>query len=427
MRRIPDLIIALSVCVAVQCPNDCAAQMKTDEEIISEIKEHPYRAGANTCPYYPPSVRYTSAPKGYKAFYVSHIGRHGSRYQTNGGNVYDKPLALLDSLYAVGELTSQGDSLRMELHTLRQAHSGMDGMLTRKGSAEHTAIAGRLAARCPSVFHQKDRPVVYCTATTVQRTIQSMAGFIAGLGSACNSNLSFSIGCGFKIEDYLKPEEKNVDKKLVNSQLDAMQKVLSPDITELEGLQRRFFKGYKASGIVLFSIFKASSAAGCLDVDVDPLRFFTPEELFAFYKRCDIVPCIKYGPFGTTRTETAKSGKKYLRLIISDADRAIDGNGHCADLRFAHDANIGPVMDLLVIGGYSVEVKSDAPYRYWQSYNQLSMGSNLQLEFYKNAKSDILVKALFNEREVTFPGLVSVNGIFYRWPDVRNYILDKCD
>jgi len=408
-------------------PYGCAAQVKTDEEIISDIREHPYRSGANTCPYYAPSVDYTPAPKGYKAFYVSHIGRHGSRYQTNGRNTYDKPLALLDSLYEAGALTLQGDSLRMDLHRIRQAHSGMDGMLTRKGSAEHTAIAGRLAARCPSIFHQKDRPVVYCTATTVQRTIQSMAGFIAGLGNVGNSELSFSIGCGFNTDDFIKPEDKNIDKKLVDSKLEAMLKVLSPDDIELEGLQERLFKGYKASGLALFDLFKASSTAGCLDIDADPLRFFTLEELFAFYKKCDIKPGIKYGPFGPTRTETGKSGKKYLRLILSDADKALNGNGHCADLRFAHDGNVGPVMDLLGIGGYAIEVQDDAPYRYWQSYNQLCMGSNLQLEFYKNAKSDILVKALFNEKEVNFPGLESINGIYYRWPDVRKYILDKCN
>lgn len=426
MRKTILMMAAAIFCAAGMFEVNCAAQEKTDEEILSAIRERPYRAAACHSPYYAPEVRYTPAPKGYKAFYISHLGRHGSRFQTHGGQVYDKVVALLDSLHYVKALTPQGDSLRLELHHMQQLHIGKDGMLTRKGSAEHAGIASRLVARCPSVFGQKDRNTVYCTSTQYHRTIQSMAGFISGL-KPVSDDLEFSIGCGYGLIDYQRPGDKLEIDNMRDSLTAAVVASLMPDDAFLGALRSRLFNGYAASGKVLFDIFKASASAGCLDIDVDPFRFFTPEELFAFYRMNDVNFNAKYGTLAPVRALTAKNGKAFLRRIVDDADKALEGNGHCADFRFAHDANVGPVMNLLGIGAYAYTAREEAPYRDWQSYSQICMGSNIQMEFYRNAKGDILVKALFNEREVDFPGLDAVNGVYYRWADVRRYMIGKCE
>ena len=49
------------------------------------------------------------------------------------------------------------------------------------------------------------------------------------------------------------------------------------------------------------------------------------------------------------------------------------------------------------------------------------MCSILQMVFYKG-KGDVLVKVLVNEKETTLNGLTSVQGVFYRWNDIRNLI-----
>ncbi|MDO4949228.1 MAG: metallophosphoesterase [Bacteroidales bacterium] len=405
----------------------CMAQEMDDEAILSAIKEYPYRAAACHSPYYFSSeISYTPTPKGYTAFYISHFGRHGSRYQTRGSEVYDGVVALLDSLHAAKSLTAEGDSLRMELRHIQQAHVGMDGMLTRRGSAEHTGIARRLAARTPTVFRQHDRKIVGCTSTTVQRTIQSMAGFIAGLPSA-GSGLDFHINCGFDTDNISRPTDKPLAREVLDSLIAAEEKVMSPSDDELNGLRSRLFVGYKASQDVLFKLFLASAPAGCLDIQVNPLRFFSSQELLSFYKKRDVSFNAKYGTFAPTRSGMANNGKKWLRLIVDDADRALDGNGHCADFRFAHDGNVGPTMNLLGIGGYAFPAFKDAPYRYWQSFRQICMASNLQLEFYKNVKSDVIVKALFNEEEVVFPGLEAIDKVYFKWDDVRRFFIGKCE
>lgn len=425
MKRLFICFVAV-LAFATVFADKTAAQEMTDAEIISAIKEHPYRAAACHSPYYAPEVVYTPAPEGYNAFYVSHIGRHGSRFQTDGSEVYDSIVNLLDSLHFAKALTLQGDSLRTELRHMQQVHLGKDGMLTDQGAAEHTGIAGRLAARCPSVFSQADRRTVNCTSTQVQRTIQSMAGFIAGLQSL-GGGLDYRISCGIDLINYIRPDDKPADSGLADTIISEEMKVLTPDYSSLEALQSRLFQGYKASVSDMAALFKASSTAGCLDIDVDPFRFFTVEELFAFYRQYDAGFNAKYGTFAPTRADAAKKGKAYLRLIVDEADKALEGNGHCADLRFAHDGNVGPLMNLLGIGGYAITATEDAPYRYWQSFNQMCMGSNLQLEFYRNAESDVLVKALFNEKEAEFPGLEAVNNVYYKWSDVRRYMIEKCE
>lgn len=425
MKRLLYFTAALAI-ASVFSGTRCPAQEMSDDEIISAIKEHPYRAAACHTPYYAPDVIYTSAPKGYKVFYISHIGRHGSRYQTRGREVYDHIVSLLDSLHTANVLTPEGDSLRMELRHIQQAHRGMDGMLTERGSGEHTGIASRMANRIPSVFRQKDRKIVSCSSTLVQRTIQSMAGFIAGLDGA-GRDLDFRVGCGFDFINFKEPDYKGVNGKLRDSLIAAEEKFMAPSESDLEGLQVRLFNGYKASKDDLDDLFIASASAGCLDIEVNPLRFFTPEELFAFYKERDVAFNAKYGTFAPIRSEVAKNGKVWLRLIVDDADKALDGNGHCADLRFAHDGNVGPLMNLLGIGPYAISALEEAPYRYWQSFNYICMASNLQLEFYRNSRSDILVKALFNEKEIGFPGLEATDGVYYKWSDVRRYMIGKCE
>ena len=49
-----------------------------------------YAFGYNYVAYRGPQKQLTAAPKGYKPFYLSHYGRHGSRYMI-GKQAYDVP------------------------------------------------------------------------------------------------------------------------------------------------------------------------------------------------------------------------------------------------------------------------------------------------------------------------------------------------
>ena len=50
------------------------------QQAKKEIMHNPYLSASNYLAYPGPQKELTKAPKGYLPFYISHYGRHGSRY-----------------------------------------------------------------------------------------------------------------------------------------------------------------------------------------------------------------------------------------------------------------------------------------------------------------------------------------------------------
>ena len=53
------------------------------EEVVRLFTENPDRSANNMHSYEFDPIVDTKAPKGFKPFYISHYGRHGSRYEQN--------------------------------------------------------------------------------------------------------------------------------------------------------------------------------------------------------------------------------------------------------------------------------------------------------------------------------------------------------
>jgi hypothetical protein len=83
----------------------------------------------------------TPAPKGYKPFYISHYGRHGSRHQI--GSSGTRPYETIHKADSLGLLTEAGKKLAADMLRIYTEHSGMDGELSVRGGREHQAIAAR--------------------------------------------------------------------------------------------------------------------------------------------------------------------------------------------------------------------------------------------------------------------------------------------
>ena len=65
--------------IGVLCVATLQAQT-TKEEMLANLK----KTGGNNMVYQPELKAQTPAPKGYQPFYISHYGRHGSRYHYSG-------------------------------------------------------------------------------------------------------------------------------------------------------------------------------------------------------------------------------------------------------------------------------------------------------------------------------------------------------
>ena len=83
------------------------------------------------------------------------------------------------------------------------------------------------------------------------------------------------------------------------------------------------------------------------------------------------------------------------------------------------------MLSLMDLENYNVYTPTDQSHNHMAAWKYLSMTVNLQMVFYQNNKSDVLVKFLCNERETTIPSLNAINGYYYKWDEVRSHILNR--
>jgi O-glycosyl hydrolase len=89
-----------------------ATAQTTKKEIFADIN----RTGSNYFAYPgPTNKKLTKAPEGYTPFYISHYGRHGSRYMSSN-EYYVIAINKLDSAAQFGILNAKGQEVLEKLH-----------------------------------------------------------------------------------------------------------------------------------------------------------------------------------------------------------------------------------------------------------------------------------------------------------------------
>ena len=132
----------------------------------------------------------TPAPKGYKPFYISHYGRHGSRYPVDRDYLWNI-VRTLQPVADAGLLSELGLGILDDCHRLDSiCRAGVYGDLSERGALEHRTIARNMARRWKPVFRRGGRVDVLCSY--VPRCIHSMENFTAALSEEC-PRLRYSI------------------------------------------------------------------------------------------------------------------------------------------------------------------------------------------------------------------------------------------
>ena len=183
-----------------------AAAAQPDTPVVKFLKEDIRRAAFNTHSYEFGPIQDTPAPKGYKAFYISPYGRHGSRSDW-GGNQYRMVRDVLTRANGQHLLTPAGDSLMHEAALIFQLHDGMDGRLTPLGVREHAQLAERMYNRYPEVFKNGSKHIRAVSSTT-PRCIVSMNGF-TGRMMSLQPDLDFDLDTGEKFYAYIARGENS--------------------------------------------------------------------------------------------------------------------------------------------------------------------------------------------------------------------------
>ena len=423
------------------------------EAALKLIAENPDRAANNMHSYEFDPIVDTKAPKGFKPFYISHYGRHGSRYEQNStfARAAMQGFAYLDSLDL---LTETGKALYADVEAVVEAHKGMEGSLTPRGAREHQQLAARMVERFPDAFKNKDRWEVNSFSSTNFRCIVSMCNFTNSM-KAKSPRQEFTYTSAERFMGYINPSlrvprpgEAPAPRQQFSPEMLARMRGGNPegrfapapgtpgyDFTRfLTPLFKDLDAALKALGNPEPFVRAIYSAGGlCQDIDflgVDIFRnYFVPEELVYFWAGGNDSIYRMWGGSQENGDVVRFAIRPLLMDFIDKADAAMQPGSHrTADLRFGHDTSILPLFALM---GVDDPLNRILPYKEahekgWYAFFQVPMATNCQMVFYKNKKGEVLTKVLYNEKEVLIPGVEPVSGPYYRWDELKAHFLDLC-
>ena len=394
----------------------------TKKELYRDID----RAGANYYPYPGPTQKVlTPAPAGYEPFYISHFGRHGSRYMEDN-EYYVYAIGKLDTAAQLGILTPKGAEV---LEILRKGYDNAynrDGDLSLLGGRQHQEIARRMYDRFPSLLSQPMK--VDARSSTAGRCMISMFYFceeLQGLNPALDIRMSASnrdmnyIVRNKKVDIEESPEAAELEAKV-----DAMlEKALDPT----RCMKSLFTDVKKAESILeplelLEAIYNiAADLPNIPELGLSLTDFFTKEELFNVFKAFNAAIMTSIGVIPGS-TPAYRQQLEARDSIVSIADRVIRDGGPALTLRFTHDGTILPLTYLMGIkeamGG---RTDFENLHKYISVDKLIPMAANIQLVFYrKEGSDDVLVKFLFNENETSIPVKTDC-APYYHWKDVKQY------
>lgn len=414
MKRI--LLTALAVCAVLTASAQNYADM---------IKANPAMGAANLMNYHFEKSDYTPAPKGYEAFYISHYGRHGSRYDSN--DKYASAVwPLMKKADSLGLLSEAGRAFYKDFNALMEEEQGMFGMLTSLGAREHRGIAERMAANFPKVFNGKDgRTVVYCQSSIYPRCLMSMTNFTHSLDRNTDG-VDFTFVTGDKYYQYLAyHSKKRPALELAKAKEDAVRR---QTMKPMELIEYFFNDAEKACDLIgdpyrfEMNLYLASCVGHLSDHGVCLLSYFPTDILVRNWEVRNPRFYLAYGMSNEMSDYQKTVSRRLLADFIRRAEDAVEKDSNiAADLRFGHDTALLPLVGHIGIEGMDNWASFDQVNSVWNSSVSICMASNLQMIFYKNKKNEVIVKLMYNEKETTIPALNTWSGPYYRWSDLKSY------
>ena len=420
MKRILTLtLLALSALSAAAQP---------DTPVVKYLKGNIRRAAFNTHSYEFEPIKDTPAPKGYKAFYISHYGRHGSRSDW-GGPQYKLVRDLLTQAKEQNLLTPAGDSLLKEAALIYELHNGMDGRLTPRGVKEHAQLAERMYHRFPEVF-KKGSKHLRAVSSTTPRCIVSMNGFTARL-QALQPDLDMDLDTGEKYYAYIARGENSVLTARTNKALAEYKKSVPWDN---ETVYKTLFTDPEAAKKLIpdawdfqNAIYDCARVSDPFDIPDNMFRYLPFENVVHFHELNFLSAYLNQCDSKLNGEIRIPRSQELVDTLVSQADAVISGKVQkAADLCFGHDWPFLGLVCYLGLEGVSERYTLEEAAANWLPSYYCPFATNLQMIFYRSKKSDdILVKFLMNERETKLPALKAVDGIYYNWNDVKAWCANR--
>ena len=426
----------------------CFAQT---DSIKTEITKDFRKMGSNYYAYPTPTAKYTKAPAGYKPFYLSHYGRHGSRFHQPADHYHAlyNTLAKADSL---GKLTDLGKSLLERAKYLDEYAAPRAGDLTQLGVAQHQGIAKRMVKNFPEVF--KNDAYIEAYASTSVRCVVSMAAFLEEL-HAQKPKIEIHQESGKYLMNFISPLDFG---KIINeSNTPAWQKENEKLYSHVNPTRMmraifndsNYIKKNVDGGDLLSKIYEiGNSLQGSPEIEFSFDDLWTADDLYERWRAQNAWWYSVLGNNPFAKKQGLENARPLLKNVLDEADKVIAADTTKADktaakptkkttatLRFGHDTVIIPFAVLLQLENGSMNTGIETAdmenlHKVWRDYEITPMAANVQFIFYKSAKkgSPILVKVMLNEIEQKLPVTCDSATIkncptapYYRWDDVRSF------
>ena len=370
-------------------------------------------------------VHDTPPPEGYKPFYITHYGRHGSRYHCK--EIRLKAFDVLKNAEKAGILKEPGKDLLRRLKPIVDEHKGMFECLAERGAKEHALLARRMHDRFPEVFSGGGK--VRCLSSTKFRCLTSMSNFACSLKGAA-PQLDFDFVTGDKYMDILIHPMLNMEE--MRTEVEKLRDKLQAEMVPADRLMKLLFTDSPARAEIVDSpqgfvsdLFAIANICQSLSYELngqDIDDFFTRDERIALarFKNCkyyvSMGNSVELGPYVTG------AAKWLADDFVRRADEAVAKGGVCADLRFGHDVGMLPFAGLVGLAGIGDQLPVAESWKSCPMWWYVPMAANIQIVLYRKDGDEALVKVLVNEHETAVKGLTPLHGPYYRWKDFRDHL-----
>lgn len=387
--------------------------------IRDELKQCKEKSGSVYYAYPHHESNYSSPPEGYSPFYISHYGRHGSRWIPTE----ERYLLVLNALNE-NELTELGKEVKERIQLVWNNAKGNAGQLTPLGKQQQQEIAKRMYQNFPTIFSGKNN--VCARSSLVNRCINSMQAFTGELkqlnpalnitNDADSTHMSYIAfetpemkAFGGKNAEWYQTHFSDFEREKINPD-----RLLSTLFISPENIDN--------PKDVMMELYWIASDMQDVDLNLCFYDLFEEEELFNIWQVINYRMYICNSAAPINNGIPTQSARSLLDNIVASAEQVINQQTNTtAHLRFGHDTNLLRLMALMQVEQFAQ--KEECPqlyYQAWQDYKGAPMAANLQLIFYKSKSGDVLVKFLHNETEQLLT-LKSETAPYYRWNDVKAF------
>ena len=361
-----------------------------------------------------------SVPQGYAPFYISHYGRHGSRWMPKD----DRYVWICKHFEDESNLTPLGLQVKGMLQRVWENAKGNGGKLSKLGALQHQGIAHRMFERYPQIFAAGN--AVKARSSVVDRCAKSMQAFTSELHTL-QSGLNLDVktdSADMAWIAYVSLEVKALENRThVQAQVSPRRFLLQlfKDVSKVDEPLKLMTEMHTVASSIQDVGLNFSSYPQDIEDGLNAL--FTDDEFRAIYEANNLRMTINNGTVATNEDIPARSAISLWQNIEAEADQALRSVKSSATLRFGHDTalyrllsllfdvNVPPAgareeASLVVLGDETEKMDRVVP-----------MAANLQMIFYKNAKDSVLVKFMLNERDVMLSpvGQVIYGTHYYSW------------